>query len=126
MGAPRLRVRGPKMTGDSDFLYAAPKRFACAAFSKVFAILKSKSVARLGKTSKHIVFAHPAFAWGRGAQQVPPLRYAPVGMTKGRAALTSAAVMRDGQSGRSLSAILITLGWHKAQVSFCPSDLTAS
>jgi hypothetical protein len=24
---------------------------------------------------------HPAFAWGRGAQQVPPLRYAPVGMT---------------------------------------------
>jgi hypothetical protein len=27
-------VRGPKKTGDPDFLHEAPNRFACAAFSK--------------------------------------------------------------------------------------------
>jgi hypothetical protein len=30
----RLSVRGPKKTGDPDFLHEAPNRFACAAFSK--------------------------------------------------------------------------------------------
>jgi hypothetical protein len=30
----RLSVRGPNKTGDPDFLYAAPNRFACAAFCK--------------------------------------------------------------------------------------------
>jgi hypothetical protein len=30
----RLSVRGPNKTGDPDFLYAAPNRSTCAAFSK--------------------------------------------------------------------------------------------
>jgi hypothetical protein len=38
-----------------------------------------------------------AVAFGRGTQQVPPLRCAPVGMTKWRVAFTSASVMGDGE-----------------------------
>jgi hypothetical protein len=38
-----------------------------------------------------------AVAFGRGALQVPPLRYAPVGMTRWRVAFTSASVTWDGE-----------------------------
>jgi hypothetical protein len=44
-----------------------------------------------------------AVAFGRGAQQVPPLRYAPVGMTRWRVAFTSASVMGDGERCRSFA-----------------------
>ncbi len=35
----------------------------------------------LVQTLRFVGGGHPTFGWGKGAQQVPPLRYAPVGMT---------------------------------------------
>jgi hypothetical protein len=50
-----------------------------------------------------------AVAFGRGAQQVPPLRYAPVGMTRWRVAFTSASVTWDGERCRSFATLPVQL-----------------
>jgi len=41
-------------------------------------------------------------SWGEREPQVPPLRFAPVGMTKGRAALTSTAVTKEGTEPQAI------------------------
>jgi hypothetical protein len=55
-------------------------------------------------------------------QQVPPLRYAPVGMTKGRAAISFGFVTRDGETADPSATLGMTKGGVALPLSICRED----